>query len=69
MKNQLMYYKLNSDNKKIFYVAGKLIGNEFLMKRYLVNDRGIAFSKATKIILKIKLWNEDKTNETTIVSK
>jgi hypothetical protein len=67
-KNQLMFYKLSSDNKKVFYADGKLIGNEFAMKRHLVNEKGMAFSKATKVIAKIKLWNEDKTSETATIS-
>lgn len=60
---QLMYYRL-VDEKKQFYVLGKLIGDELKMKQYLINDKGISYSKAKKTIDKIKLWKEDKHEKT-----
>jgi hypothetical protein len=47
-----------ADNKKMFFIDGKLIGNELDAVKYLMNKRGMSSSKAHKYILKLKVKNE-----------
>jgi hypothetical protein len=59
LKEQHEYYK-TIDGKKMYYLEGKMIGDEFTTKKYLINHLRIAPTKAKKHILKIPEWIENK---------
>ena len=48
------------NDEKIYYISGKLIGNEFETKKHIIAHTGIAPTKAKKQLLKIKQWIEQK---------
>lgn len=56
------YYKTNNEGKKVYYSGLKQIGDIIKMKQWLITSRRVSFSKASKIILKIKSY-EEKLND------
>ena len=58
-KEQQEYYKIK-DGIKLYYFDGRLIGDDFATKRYIISHFGIAPTKAKKHLLKVKEWIEAK---------
>ena len=56
---QNIYYKM-TEGKKIYYYNHKVIGEEFEMKKHLVSELKMSFTKAKRTILKIKEWKDEK---------
>lgn len=59
---QSEYYKLENE-KRIYYVDNKLIGEKFLVVKYLIAKKGMSSSKAHKRIDKIRLYKEKKQDD------
>ena len=47
------YWLKNAVGEKIFYLAGKEIGNKFLMMKFIMSKYGISSSKAHKMVDKL----------------
>ena len=61
------YYKLNEKKEKVYYVnkGGEIRivginGTAFEMKKWLVNNQKLSYSKASKEVEQIRLYKEPK---------
>ena len=52
------FWKKNETGEKIFYVAGKEIGNRLKMVKYIMSKKGLSSSKSHKYVDKIREINE-----------